>query len=134
MPIKLSSSALVDKLLLALGSGRVRSFRNNVGIAEFRNGSKVAYGLGPGSSDVVGVLSVTVTPEMVGQRVGIWFAFECKTGKGVLTYAQRAFLETMRGLGAIAAEVRAVEDGVDALRSFCDRNRIPTDNDRTRFR
>ncbi len=134
MPVKLSSSALVDKVMVACGSGRARTFRNNVGIAEYPNGSKVAYGLGKGSSDVVGVLSVTVTPEMVGHKVAVWFVHECKTGRGELTNEQSAFLDTMQGLGAIAAVVRSVEDAVGSLKSFCERFRIPTEGRRDSFR
>lgn len=42
----------------------------------------VTYGLMPGSSDLIGWQSVTVTPEMVGQRVAIFVSPEVKRARG----------------------------------------------------
>jgi hypothetical protein len=49
----------------------MRLWRNNIGLA-FYQGKYVQYGLAPGSGDLIGFRSVTITPEMVGQRVAVF--------------------------------------------------------------
>jgi hypothetical protein len=61
-------------------------YRNNVGQAEFvsPNGqvSRVQYGLCVGSSDLISLVSVTITPEMVGKVIGRFTALELKVEGG----------------------------------------------------
>lgn len=67
--------------------------------------NRVSYGLRVGSSDLVGVLGPT------GQAV----FFELKA-QGRLSAEQSHFLAAMRARGAIAAEVRSIDDAVAAVR------------------
>lgn len=67
--------------------------------------NRVSYGLRVGSSDLVGVLGPT------GQAVFL----ELKA-QGRLSPEQAHFLDAMRARGAIAAEVRSLEDAVAAVR------------------
>ena len=62
-------------------------FRNNVGVLKDERGVPVRYGLANDSaamnkacksSDLVGILPVTITPAMVGSVVGQFCAIECK--------------------------------------------------------
>lgn len=69
--------------------------------------NRVSYGLRVGSSDLVGVLAPT------GQAVFL----ELKAQGGRITPEQAHFLEAMRARGAIAAEVRSIDDAVAAIRS-----------------
>jgi len=80
-------------------------WRNNVGVAEYNNGSRVAYGLCPGSSDLIGLRSVTVTPEMVGDNLAVFMAVECKRPDGRLKETQERFLNAVRDHGGIAVVV-----------------------------
>ena len=96
--------------------GLTRLWRNNVGVLSDRNGRPVAYGLGseggralPGTSDTIGIHSVTITPDMVGRMVGVFVAIEVKD-QGRLSVQQRAFLQNIHRLGGIAGCARSVED------------------------
>ncbi len=73
-----SETALQNEIRLELGKrSNVRMFRNNVGMI---NG--VQFGLCVGSSDLIGFKSMTITPEMVGQKIAVFTALEVKTEKG----------------------------------------------------
>lgn len=91
----------------ALGQeGDLVLWRNNVGVAEFtKNGRKqtVAYGLAPGSADLIGLLS------------GRFFALEVKAASGRASEAQRLWLDLVRAKGGFAAVVRSVDEAREAL-------------------
>lgn len=87
--------------------------RNNVGAFKDETGRLIRYGLMNESrdrnqkfksSDTVGLYRVTITPEMVGQTIGQFWAVECKprgwryTGDARET-AQLAFGNMIRALG-----------------------------------
>jgi hypothetical protein len=57
---------------------RVRLFRNNNGRLRDIHGNYVTYGLGVGTSDLVGFQTVDITPAMLGQRVAVFVAIEVK--------------------------------------------------------
>jgi hypothetical protein len=108
----MSETALQNKIRLAVGKLKTaRLFRNNVGMI---NG--VQFGLCVGSSDLIGFQSVTVTPEMVGQKVAIFTAIEVKIETGKVSEQQTKFVEMVRKFGGIGAVVRSVDDAVDLLK------------------
>jgi hypothetical protein len=108
----MSETALQNKIRLAVGKLKTaRLFRNNVGMI---NG--VQFGLCVGSSDLIGFQSVTVTPEMVGQKVAIFTAIEVKTETGKVSEQQTKFLNMVARFGGIGAVVRSVDDAVDLLK------------------
>jgi hypothetical protein len=93
-----------------------RLWRNNVGVLQDRNGRPVAYGLGseggralPGTSDTIGLHSVTITPDMVGRQIGVFVAIEAKD-QGRLSAQQRAFILNVHRMGGIAGCARSVDD------------------------
>jgi hypothetical protein len=88
----------------------VRLWRNNVGKVVGRDGRLVTFGLCPGSADLVGYRSVTVTPDMVGQTVAVFTAIEVKTPTGRPTPAQLAWLEHVRQAGGRAGIARCIDD------------------------
>lgn len=64
-----------------------RLFRNNVGVLKDQNGRPVRYGLANESkalntilksSDLVGWETVTITADMVGQKIARFLSAECK--------------------------------------------------------
>ena len=67
------------------------------------------FGLCKGSSDLIGLRSLEITPELVGQRLAQFVALEIKAPQGVLSAEQRAFLQLVQQLGGVAAVCRSVE-------------------------
>ena len=101
-----TETTLQNEIRLAVGKIKnARLFRNNVGMI---NG--VQFGLCVGSSDLIGFQSVTITPEMVGQKIAIFTALEVKTPKGKPTPEQIAFIDCVRKFGGISGIVKSVDD------------------------
>ncbi len=98
-------TVLQQNIRLGISAPNVRIFRNNVGMI---NG--VQFGLCVGSSDLIGFQSVTVTPEMVGQKVAIFTALEVKTTKGRVSEVQQNFIDVVNRFGGIAGVVRSIDD------------------------
>ena len=73
------------------------------------------FGLCKGSSDLIGLRSLEITPEMVGQRVAQFVALEVKTASGVVSSEQRAFLQLVQQLGGVAAVCRSIEQAQAVL-------------------
>lgn len=78
-------------------------WRNNVGVAEHQRGARVAYGLAPGSADLIGCLD------------GRFIALEVKTATGRVATAQTQWLDLVRRFGGFAAVVRSVDDARAAI-------------------
>jgi hypothetical protein len=107
---------LQNKIRLAVGKLKdARLFRNNVGLFKTKDGRNIQTGLCVGSSDLIGFKTITVTPEMVGQKVAIFTAIEVKTEKGKVSPEQSKFIEIVRSFGGIGAVVRSVDDAVSVL-------------------
>lgn len=70
-------------------------------------------GLPTGFTDTFGVTSVTITPDMVGQVVGVAHFIEYKSDKGRATPLQQRFMDAMRRLGARAGVARSAQDALD---------------------
>jgi hypothetical protein len=75
----------------------------------------VRFGLCKGSSDLIGLRVLEITPELVGQRLAQFVALEVKTAQGVLSQEQRAFLRLVKDLGGVAAVCRSVEEAEQLL-------------------
>ncbi len=120
-----------SECLLSASSKGYRLFRNNVGKAWIGNSSLVRAsgtvtvepgdvvirkarrfhaGLCEGSSDLIGWRSVTVTPDMVGQKVALFVGFECKTTRGRVTENQDNFVRQVNVSGGIGRIIRCPGD------------------------
>lgn len=106
---------LQQRIRLALGTrSDLRLFRNQVGqLPDPRTGRPVQFGLARGSADLIGWRIITITPEMVGQRVAIFMSIEVKTPTGRLTPAQHNWLHAVRDAGGIAGVARCVKDAAE---------------------
>jgi ribosomal protein S19 len=104
----------------------VRLFRNNVGKAwmgtvikqtpemvVLKNPRFVQFGLHPGSADLIGWKPVTITPDMVGQKVAVFVSLECKTETGKVREEQINWMQQVSAAGGIASVVRS-EDGAES--------------------
>lgn len=107
---------LQNAIRLALSEVGVITWRNNVGALKDENGRLVRYGPCKGSSDIIGIKSVKVTPAMVGGTVGIFCALEVKTPTGRPTKAQLQFIKAIKDAGGIAEVVRSEEEAISAVR------------------
>ena len=113
----ISERTLLRMILREFGSRPdVRLFRNNVGVAVYRDGSRVAYGLCPGSSDLIGFQTVPIVPRMVGGTIARFVAIEVKGASGQVASAQSNFLTTVGQTGGVAVLARSTIDVREALK------------------
>ena len=124
-----------NEIRIALGRDAVL-FRNNVGTAwtgaatKFDRRSVVTVepgdvlvrsarplhaGLCKGSSDLIGWRSITITQDMVGEKVAVFCAVEVKDGRGRPTKEQVHFINTLIGAGGLGCVAWNVEDAKKGL-------------------
>ncbi len=110
---------LQQRIRLALGTDpQTRLFRNQCGaLPDPRTGRLVTFGLARGSADLIGWRTITVTPEMVGQRIAVFTSLEVKTATGRLSPAQTHWLHAVRTAGGIAGVARSVPDALRIVTS-----------------
>lgn len=106
---------ILRRIQALLGRGAVRLFRNNCGALFDRTGAMVRYGLGTGTSDLIGYKSITVTPEMVGKKIAIFVAVEVKSERGRVRPEQEQFIHVVRQAGGIAGIARSETDAANLL-------------------
>ena len=106
-----SEAAIQGNIQLALSRGNTRLFRNNCGQVNV-DGRVIRYGVGnPGGSDLIGIHTVTVTPEMVGRRLGLFVAMEIKRPrKSKTSEDQLKFLAQIEAMGGIAGRARSIPE------------------------
>lgn len=83
-------------------------WENKTGVAWQKAGEgyrPVRYGL-VGSSDIIGIRAVEITPDMVGETVGIFVGIEVKVGKDKLREQQAKFQMRVGKMGGIFIEER----------------------------
>lgn len=130
-----AATAFMNRVLLLLSSTGRTVWRNNTAqgwagksielrsgdVYKARGGERVVFdafpikaGLCKGASDIIGLESVVVTPEMVGSKLAVFGAWEVKTGAGQLTPEQKTFLTFVRAAGGIAEVVRTEQDAMNS--------------------
>ena len=116
MAPSMSEHEIQQRIRLACGRGPVRLWRNNSGALVDQQGRLVRFGLCKGSSDLIGLRTLEITPDLVGQRIAQFVALEIKTARGVVSPEQRAFLALVEQLGGLAAICRSVEAAEQVLK------------------
>ena len=108
----MSEAAIQQDIRLSLGKcPAVRMFRNNSGAyKDPRSGRVIRYGLTTGSADLIGWQTVTITPDMVGQRFARFLSVEVKTPTGRLSPEQSTWRQAVLKAGGIAVVARSVDD------------------------
>lgn len=95
-----------------------RLLRNNVGA--YKQGQRfIEYGLGKGSSDLIGWTTVEVTPDMVGQKIAVFTAVELKTVNDRASKEQINFVDQVHKAGGLAGIVYNEDDYKKILNKFC---------------
>jgi hypothetical protein len=115
-----TETVIQQRIRLALGQvPGLRLFRNNTGsLPDPRTGRLVTFGLAKGSADLVGWRTVTVTPDMVGQRIALFVSMEIKTSTGRLSAPQRHWLQAVQADGGIAGVVRSEAEAQALVSDF----------------
>jgi hypothetical protein len=111
----MTESQIQQEIRVALNKADVRAWRNNIG--KFQLGRRwVNYGLpGPGGSDLIGMVSKTITPDMVGSKVAVFLAVEVKSQTGKVKPEQQRFIDFVRSKGGIAGVCRSKEEAENLI-------------------
>lgn len=110
----MSESSIQKRALAAIGArDDVLVWRQQSGAFRALDDPKRIVKVGvPGISDALAVVSVEVTPEMVGKKIGVAVGLEFKAEKGRQSDAQAAWQKAFECCGGTYAIVRSVEDAV----------------------
>lgn len=113
-------TVIQQQIRLALGTrSDLRLFRNNTGsLPDPRTGRPIQFGLAKGSADLIGLRTVTITPDMVGRQVAVFTSLEIKTPMGRATPEQRSWLEMVRSRGGLAGIARSVQDANEIVENI----------------
>lgn len=79
-----------------------KAVRLKDGSVKIQNPRFIRSGLCTGSSDLVGWVEKTITPDMVGQKLAVFVAIETKAAKGKVTPEQVNFLKAVKDAGGNA--------------------------------
>lgn len=113
----MSETPLLNAIRKAATSLGARLYRNNVGVARYPDGSRVVYGLYPGSSDLIGWTPVKIEQRHVGSTLAVFTSIEAKGPRGRLSVGQERWIAAVLAAGGIAAVARDVDDAERAIRS-----------------
>ena len=102
----MSEKTFQERIKYELSQDGYTLFRNNVGLAKLADGRRIRYGLCPGSSDLIGWKTITVTPEMIGQKIAVFTAIEVKSKCGRISEKQQNFIDRVKEAGGIAEIIR----------------------------
>lgn len=130
---------LMNRCLLALSKAGATVWRNTTAsgwagksfslspgeVYRARGGERVvlnAYpikaGLCTGSGDIIGLLTIEITPDMVGKRVAVFGSWEVKDGTGRPTTDQAHFAGFVVAAGGIGTIIRSEADALESLKAY----------------
>ena len=112
-----NESQILNEIRLAIAP-HCTVHRNNSGAFKDKTGRFVKFGLfNPGGADLIGWKTITVTPEMVGQKIAQFVGLEVKTPTGRIRPEQENFLRVMKAAGGLGGVVRSPEQAVEIISS-----------------
>lgn len=105
--------------ILNAAGAPTRVWRNNVGGGNV-NGHWMTWGLAPGSADLIGIATIIINEDMIGQKIGQFFSAEIKTEKksSKLRAEQIIWSRTVEERGGIARTFRSGEEAEAFLRGL----------------
>jgi hypothetical protein len=111
-----SEAQIQSEIHRALGSKpNIRIFRNHVGAVRDERGRVHSFGLQKGSGDLIGWVSLEITPAMVGQTVAVFLSVEVKSATGRTRPEQETWARIVNAKGGIALVARSVADAENQL-------------------
>lgn len=134
-----TGTALMNRCMLALSKAGASVWRNTTAagwagksfslsageVYRARGGERVvldAYpikaGLCEGSGDIIGLLSIEITPDMVGERVAVFCSWEVKDGKGRPTKPQENFAGHIAMAGGIGEIIRSEAEALQSIKAY----------------
>lgn len=87
----------------------------NPGDVLLRSARPFDAGPPPGFSDLFGWREITITPDMIGQRVAVFVGVECKSETGKARERQVAFVDAVNRSGGRAGFARSIQDARDII-------------------
>ena len=111
----MKESNMQKLIMLAVSEKGSIVWRNNTGVLKNEAGIPIRFGLCKGSSDLIGITPVTITPDMVGNTVGVFTAIEVKTKTGRASAEQMQFIDAVNAAGGIAGLARSPADALELL-------------------
>lgn len=126
----MSESIVQQDIQIAGPYHNCQLMRNNSGELRDRFGRPVRYGLGNiskehneriKSSDLIGITTIVITPDMVGKKIGVFTAVEVKKpfwkfGSDPREIAQNNFIQWVISLGGFAGFANSVDSFVGIVR------------------
>ena len=113
-----TENEISNEIRAALNTRNVRAWRNNVAKIQHQ-GRWLNFGIpGPGGSDLIGLTTLTITPDMIGKRVAVFTAVECKSATGKPTADQTAFIGFIRASGGIAGIARCAGEALNLISNY----------------
>ena len=121
----MSESGVASRVRLDAANIGLNLWRNNVGVLLDQTGRPVRYGLANDSkkmnrniksSDLIGVRTILITPDMVGELVGVFTAVETKhpdwsfKASDQHSVAQKNFHDIVKNAGGYAGFATCVDD------------------------
>lgn len=114
----MTESQIQENIRAALNTGPTRAWRNNIAKLNVR-GRWVNFGIpGPGGSDLIGIHTITITPDMVGRKCAVFLALEVKSATGKATADQSAFVHFIASAGGIAGIARSPEEAFNLINQY----------------
>lgn len=111
-------SVIQSEIMLALSEAGVLVWRQHVGtFRPIHGGAPIKIGL-TGMADIGAIVPVAITPDLVGQTLGVAVQLEVKTATGKQADAQRCWQAAVEYRGARYGVVRSAEDALGIIRSI----------------
>ena len=118
MSKKHTNANTLEKLIKIAHTPKGRLLRNNVGATQI--GKRfIKYGLGKGSSDLIGWTTIEITQPLIGQKIAVFTAVELKTEKDRASKEQINFIEQVHKAGGLAGIVYNEEEYKKIFENFC---------------
>ena len=103
-------TAIQNEILLALSEAGALAWRVHVGKFRALNNPAQVISVGtPGQADVMAVVPVVITPDMVGQVIGVALAVEVKTETGTQQKAQKLWEHALKRRGGVYTIARSAD-------------------------
>lgn len=98
-----------NRIMMAMSKKGYLCWRNQVGLFKTMDGRTVNIGV-KGSSDLMAIKPIVITPDMVGQTLPIFVAVEVKTATGRQSEPQKKWQAAVEKLGVEYILARSEND------------------------